>query len=39
MTRVAVFGQFYHKGSEHFIEVILDTLFAQNIKVCMIREL
>lgn len=39
MTRVAVFGQFYHKGSEHFIEVILETLFAQNIQVCMIREL
>lgn len=39
MTRVAVFGQFYHKGSERFIEVILDTLFAQDIKVYMIREL
>ena len=39
MTRVAVFSQFYHKGSEHFIEVILETLFTQNIQVCMIREL
>ncbi len=39
MTRVAVFGQFYHKGSEHFIEIILETLFAQGIQVCMIREL
>jgi NAD+ kinase len=39
MTRVAVFGQFYHKGSERFIEIILDTLFAQDIHVCMIREL
>ncbi len=39
MTHVALFGQFYHKGSERFIEIIIDTLFNQNIGVCMIREL
>ena len=39
MTRVALFGQFYHQGSERFIETIIHTLFTQNIEVCMIREL
>ena len=39
MTRVALFGQFYHQGSERFIETILHTLFTQNIEVCMIHEL